>query len=196
MPDFDQIDSIFRLVNREVWIVTAANGERRGGLVATWVSQASMDTESPTVLAGIAPNHFTAELIDASGSFAVHLISMQHIEAAWSFAIGSGRMRDKFEHIAAASGETGSPILRDCLAWLECRVFARLDAGDRIYYWADVVASGMPGSGLPLCEHELIAATNEEQRRHLIEDRQSDILLQRPQREAWRRDMPELLRPR
>ena len=60
-----QVESIFRLVNREIWIVTAADGERRGGLAATWVSQASIDRDKPVVVIGIAPNHFTAELIDA-----------------------------------------------------------------------------------------------------------------------------------
>ena len=69
----DLIEEVFGIVDREVWIVTATDGTRRGGLVATWVSQASIDREHPVVLIGIAPNHFTAELIDASRAFGLHL---------------------------------------------------------------------------------------------------------------------------
>jgi hypothetical protein len=31
-------------------------------------------------------------------------------------------------------------VLTDCLAWFDCRVFARYDAGDRLYFWGDIVA--------------------------------------------------------
>ena len=185
-----QIESIFRLVNREVWIVTAADGERRGGLAATWVSQASIDRDKPAVLIGIAPNHFTAELIDASRSFALHLLSLEAIELAWNFALGSGRDRDKLAGLAFTKGVTNSPVLRDALAFLECRVFARLVSGDRNYYWADVVASGQPGSGLPLTEQQLLAVATDEQKRQLAAGRDTDVQWQRPLQAEWRGQLP------
>ena len=40
--DETAIESVFRLVNREVWIVTAGHEQHRAGLVATWVLQASI----------------------------------------------------------------------------------------------------------------------------------------------------------
>src|SRR4051812_18349024 len=55
-----------RLVDREVWIVTAAVGERRGGLVATWVAQASLDDTRPVMAIALATNHYTAELVAES----------------------------------------------------------------------------------------------------------------------------------
>ncbi len=55
----DQIEQVFGLIDREIWIVTAAAGGKRGGLVATWVSQASIDKHTPTVVVGIAANHYT-----------------------------------------------------------------------------------------------------------------------------------------
>ena len=191
-----QIESIFRLVNREIWIVTAADGPRCGGLVATWVSQASIDRDKPVVLIGIAPNHFTAELIDASQSFALHLISRDAIELAWNFALGSGRDRDKLAGIASARGVTGSPLLRDALAFLECRVFARLASGDRVYYWADIVDSGQPRTGTPLTEQQLIAAATDEQKQQLLASRDADVQWQRPLQAEWRRQLPPDLSPK
>ena len=191
----DQIEQVFGNIDREVWIVTAAAGGRRGGLVATWVSQASIDREHPIVMAGIAPNHFTAELIDASQAFGLHLITEGQVDHAWNFGVGSGRDRDKLAGIETSVKETGSPILRECLAWLDCRVFGAHRTGDRIYYWADVVAGDMASAGLPLTESQLIGLATDTQKRALRRGRDADIAIQRPRQQAWRADLPGWFRP-
>jgi len=192
--DSDIFESVFRHVNREVWIVTSRSAEQRGGLVATWVSRASLDPGRPVVLIGIAPNHYTSELIDNSNVFALHLITREQIDIAWNFAIGSGRMRDKLANIDAAAGQSGSPILSQCLAWMDCKVFARLPSGDRIYYWADVVDAKNHADDPPLREWGLIDAATEEQKEMLRRDRNNDIELQRPLQDKWRREIPSALR--
>ncbi len=88
-------DAALRLLDREIWIVTSSAGDKRGGLVATWVSPASIDRERPMLLLGIAPIHFTAELIDASQAFTAHLLREDQSPLAWEFARDSGRDRDK-----------------------------------------------------------------------------------------------------
>src|SRR5829696_10406770 len=95
MLALNQVEAALRLIDRELWIITAAHGDRRGGLLATWVSAASIDPERPILLAGIGPNHFTAELVQSNNAFAAHLLRLDQIELAWNFASGSGRDRDK-----------------------------------------------------------------------------------------------------
>jgi flavin reductase (DIM6/NTAB) family NADH-FMN oxidoreductase RutF len=181
------IDAALRLIDREIWIVTAAAGGRSGGLVATWVSSASIDCERPVLMAGIAPNHFTAELIDASGALAAHLLRPDQVELAWNFARVSGRHRDKLAGLATNNSQSGPPILADCLASFDCRVFARYDAGDRLFYWADVVAASAAGAPLAaLREQAFIRALSDEQRQRLAADRESDVVRQRPGHEKWR----------
>lgn len=180
------IDSVLKLVDREVWIVTAAAGDQRGGLCATWVSLASLDPDHPVVVAGLAPNHFTAELAKTSGSFGLHLLRPDQTALALNFAIGSGRDRDKFAGLAMQVGETGAPLLADCLAWLECRVFSRYDTGDRHYFWADVVAGNSVSSGQPLREQALLATATEEQRKLLGQNRREDAESLRPLHNRWR----------
>ena len=180
------IDSILRLVDREIWIVTAAAAGRRGGLCATWVSAASIDPQKPVVVAGLASNHFTTELVRASGCFGLHLLRADQVPLALNFAIGSGRDRDKFAGLSLATGSTGSPLLADCLASLECRVFSRYDTGDRWYFWADVVAGQKHGDGNPLCEQALIAAASGEQRQLLLQNRREDSEYLQPLHNRWR----------
>ena len=187
--------SLFQLINREIWVVTAAAGQDRGGLVATWVSVTSLDDERPVMLAGIAPNHYTRDLIDRSGAFALHLVTAEQVEVAFHFALGSGRDRDKLAGVDVCKSELGNPIVQKSLAWFDCKVFARQETGDRIFYWADVVASGQLATGEPLREHELFLLASEEQKNRLNADRDADVALHRPWHVAWRENLSGDLKP-
>ncbi len=102
------IDQVFRRIDREVWVVTAAADSRHGGLVATWAMQASIDVGDPLVMIGLAPNHFTAELVRASGVFGLHLLRPNQLDLAWRFALSSGRTTDKFAGIESRVQATGA----------------------------------------------------------------------------------------
>jgi flavin reductase (DIM6/NTAB) family NADH-FMN oxidoreductase RutF len=186
------IEAVTRLIDREVWVVTAANGPRRGGLTATWISLASIDPERPILLAGIAPNHATAELIDASRHFAAHLLRPDQAELAWNFARGSSRDRDKLAGLATREGPGGAPILVDSLAWLACRVIHRYDAGDRLFYWAEVVAGERVAAAAPLREQAFVQSLTDGQRQELAASRDADIAVQRPLGEEWRQTVANL----
>src|SRR5262245_18737322 len=156
------IDSALRLLDREVWVITASNEQRRRGLLATWIAPASIERQRPVLLAALGANHFTTELVEASKAFAAHLVRPDQTQLAWNFARDSGRSRDKLAGLAVERRATGSPVLTDCLSWFDCRVFGRYEAGDRSFYWADVIAGSGPDPGCPstaflrqpLCEHE------------------------------------------
>lgn len=193
MPNSSPAD-VIKLIDREVWIVTAhgslstESGSqesvlRRGGLLATWVSQASLDADNPVMVIGLSPNHFTAKLIDQSRSFALHLLRPDQADLGLNFALGSGRDRDKFHGLETMVAQTGSPILKDCLAWLDCRVTDRIDHGDRIYYWASVEAAvkylADEQNAKPLREQGLIAAASDAQKKQLRENLLFDLEFQR-----------------
>jgi len=193
------LDEVFPLIDRQVWIVTSAHEDgqgatRRGGMVATWVSQANLDPQRPEMQIAVAKNHYTRELIDGSGIFALHLIGRGQIEHVWNFGIGTGRERDKLSDVPAKSGATGAPILEDCLAWLDCRVFTQLDCGDRVLYWADAVDGGRRKNdredSFPLCESDLFSAATPQQREVLRNDLERDIAVHRPLHAAWRDSVP------
>ena len=181
-----QAVELFACLSRELWVVTAAAGEMRGGLTATWVSQASIDAERPVVAAAIAVNHHTRSVIDAAGAFAVHLLRSDQGEAAYHFARSTGHEVDKLAGISYQTGTTGSPILEDCLGWIEGRVYDCYDGGDRIYYWADVVAASGPPEGSPLTDQQWISAAGDQVRAELAMLRRQDAEQQRPLLDAWR----------
>jgi flavin reductase (DIM6/NTAB) family NADH-FMN oxidoreductase RutF len=180
------VDSLFALTDRELWVVTAAAGGRRGGLVATFVSQASIVPELPRVLVGIARQHHTWGLIEASGAFALHLLGEEHLEWVWRFGLRSGRQGDKLDGLTVTVGTTGSPILGEALAWLDCRVEARLDTGDRTVYLGEVVGGTVRRPGSPLTARRMAALAPPERLRQLQEQMTHDIQSDAAAIRAWR----------
>ena len=181
--DLDPIERALRLVDREIWIITAAANGRRGGLTATSVAATSLDPQRPMLLVGITPNHYTAELIAGSETFAAHLLRPDQAAVAWNFADGSGRDRDKLAGLATNTSPQGAPILVDCLAWLECRCVSRFTAADRLFFWADIIAGQQLSPGPPLRENAFIASLTDSQRRQLATAKAADLALksQRPE---------------
>jgi flavin reductase (DIM6/NTAB) family NADH-FMN oxidoreductase RutF len=182
------IAQILELLDREIWIVTAAANGRASGLVATWVSAASIDPERPLMLAGLSPNHFTTELVQASGGFGLHLVKPEQADLVWRFGLSSGRDTDKFLGLAHRAGKTGSPILDDCLAWLDCQVVHRYDAGDRLFFWARIIDGQRKTNGTPLREKQAIAAASPLQLATMQSRREADIKLLRSAAEKWLAD--------
>jgi flavin reductase (DIM6/NTAB) family NADH-FMN oxidoreductase RutF len=135
----DAASTVFDQLDREIWLVTSRSGDRASGLVATYISRVSLVPSQPRVTLALAKHHFTHQLIEASNSFCLHLIDEHHIDWVWRFGILSGREIDKFRGLAIHPSVSGAPILADSLAWLDCRVEARMDTGDRTVYLAEVL---------------------------------------------------------
>src|SRR5262245_2983794 len=123
--------TLFAWLDQELWLVTAQAGDRRGALIATFVNQASLCTNYPRVVVGIAQQHHTWELIESSNAFALHLLGHDNMSWVAHFGMQSGRDVDKFASWKTDKALTGSPILEDAVGWLDCSIEAKLPAGDR-----------------------------------------------------------------
>jgi flavin reductase (DIM6/NTAB) family NADH-FMN oxidoreductase RutF len=184
--DLMTVASLFARTDRELWLVTAAAGGRRGGLIATFVSQASIVPALPRVLVGIARQHQTWQLIEASGAFALHLFGEEHLDWVWRFGLRSGRDIDKLDGLPAVVGATGSPILSDALGWLDCRVESRMDTGDRTVYLAAVLRGEVTREGRALTAQRMIQLAPPERLRELKEQMTRDIDIDGAAIRTWR----------
>jgi flavin reductase (DIM6/NTAB) family NADH-FMN oxidoreductase RutF len=178
--------ALFALLDKELWLVTARAGERRGGLIATFVSQASIVPELPRILVGLAKQHYTWELVEAGGAFALHLLGEENLDWVWRFGMQSGRDQDKLSGLSFRAGVTGSPLLADALGWLDCRVESRLDTGDRTVCLAEVVQAELTRSEPPLTLKRLLQLALPEQLRALKEQMDRDSAVDRQAIRNWR----------
>lgn len=137
-------DLLFRRLDRELWLVTARHGERRGGLIATTVTSISIVPTAPRVLVGIAKQHATWELIEASSACLLQLLPLERFDVVERFGMHTGRECDKFAREVWCDDLAGGPRLECAVGWLDCRVEARFDTGDRTVYLAAVQDAAPP----------------------------------------------------
>ena len=120
-----------------VYIVTTKSGVRKNGMTAAWVSQVSF--KPPLIMAAIAPARYTHGLIKSSGYFAINTLAQDQKELAKHFGFRSGRKVDKFDQIPHTETGHGSPILKDAIAYIECKLTNTFEAGDHTLFIGDVI---------------------------------------------------------
>jgi flavin reductase (DIM6/NTAB) family NADH-FMN oxidoreductase RutF len=185
--DVTATTTLFAWLDREVWLLTAAAAGRRSGMIATFVSPASIVPELPRVIVSLAHTHYTTELVETSGAFALHLLPEDQIELVWQFGLDSGRDRDKLAGVEATVGATGSPLLGCAIGWLDCRVETRLSTGDRILYLAEVVEGRVSNFAPPLTARRLMERAPSPRLTEMQRQRHQDSLQDAEAILAWRR---------
>jgi flavin reductase (DIM6/NTAB) family NADH-FMN oxidoreductase RutF len=186
MPDFAAIAQVLMQTDREVWLLSARSNGGNAGLIATFVNQASIVPELPRVVVGLAKQHHTAQAVEASRGFMLHLLTESQIDLVWRFGLHSGRDADKWAGLACDDSAFGGPRLTDALAWLDCRVEASLDIGDRTVHVAEVLAGRVERPGSPLTMRRLIQLAAPERLRELKEGLLRDAAIDATAIQAWR----------
>jgi len=143
-------DDVRRLLRRQaatVTVVTAADGGRPVGFTAT--SFTSVSLRPPLVSFCVGCRSSSWPVLRVTEHVAVHLLDDRQADLARTFA-ASGI--DRFAAVAWRPGPFGVPLLHRTLAWLVCRVAARVAAGDHAIVLAEPVTVGC-GEGSPLMYH-------------------------------------------
>lgn len=128
-----------------IYVLTSSHQEEINGMIASWVSQISYDPL--LVMAAVHPNRYSHQLIEKSGSFALHVVDRRQTEFLARFK--GPDPKSKFAAVQWQRGQTGSPILRDCLAYLECKVRDRLAPGNHTLFVGQVVDARSFSDGTP-----------------------------------------------
>lgn len=144
----DQLRVLLRRQATTVTVVTAtAGGGRPVGLTAT--SFTSVSLCPPLVSFCVAHQSSCWPVLGTAEHVAVHLLDAGQADLARTFATSG---IDRFAGAAWRPGPHGVPLLRRTLAWLACRVTARVAAGDHSIVIAEPLTAGC-AEGDPLLYH-------------------------------------------
>lgn len=137
---------LLEFLENPVVVVAASHGGVRNGMTAAWVTQVSLQPR--LVAVAIAPTRFTHRLVEGSGAFALSVLRRYQADVARDLGRRSGADGpDKLRGFTLGVRETGSPILEDAGAFVDCRVVARHVTGDHTLFVGEVVASGLLAGG-------------------------------------------------
>ena len=119
----------------------------------SWVSQASFEPTLVTV--AVKKQSDLHETIEKTRTFAINIVGKDNKDMLQPFADDTKVEDTKLNGYAFKDGETGSPILEDVPAYLECKVIEDITIGDHSIFVSEVVAGEVrDADAVPLTEWE------------------------------------------
>ncbi|MEV6327617.1 flavin reductase family protein [Streptomyces sp. NPDC051909] len=142
--------SVFRQHAAGVAVITAYGEGRPVGFTATSLN--SVAAEPPLISFGVGTGSSSWPVLAGAEHVGVHILGEHQADLAATFARSGA---DRFGAPTRWShGPEGVPVLDGVLAWLVCRVVARVPAGDHRIVIAEAVAGDPDGAGRPLLYHQ------------------------------------------
>lgn len=141
----EEVSKAQKYIAHGVYVISTAFEGRVNALTAAWVARASF--VPPLITVSIGKTRFSHGMILDSGVFAVSILGPEDIEMGRHFGLKTGRKTDKFEGIEYDLKVTGSPVLKECIAWLDCKVASFHDAGDHTIFIGEVLDGGVNREG-------------------------------------------------
>ncbi|MDI3418238.1 flavin reductase family protein [Streptomyces luteolus] len=146
----DLLRSVFRRHAAGVAVITANGPAGPVGFTATSLSSAAADP--PLVSFGIGTGSSSWPVISDTEHVGIHILGEHQQDLAATFARSGA---DRFGSPTRwHEGPEGVPVLDDVLAWMVCRVVARVPAGDHRLVLGQVVVGDPAGVGRPLLYHQ------------------------------------------
>ena len=121
-----------------LYVLTSAEAGERGGMLVTWVTQASFDP--PLLAVAVQNTAHTTGIMKKSATFALNFMPDEQRTEAGAFGKKFAKVGDKFADFPIHPGAaTGSPILDEAFGYLECRVKGWLAGGDHDIVLGEIV---------------------------------------------------------
>ncbi len=147
--------SVLRATMRQwatgVTVVTTALGEERAGMTVS--SFTSVSLEPPTVLVCLNKQSYGHDLVSRSGVYAVSMLGVGQDALSNRFAGIDPTITDKFEGVEVTIAVTGSPLLPDAIAHLDCVVRSTHETTTHTIFIAEVVYAAVDPDRAPLVYH-------------------------------------------
>lgn len=133
------LDKALGRISGGLYIITAARGDLKSAMLASWVTQASFKPLGLTI--AVAKDRAIESLMQVGDRFVLNVLEEGNYQSLMKhflkrFPPGA----DRFAGVKTQPAENGSPILTDALAYIECRVASRMELSDHWVVYATVDA--------------------------------------------------------
>ena len=118
--------------------------------MAVAITAASIVPDRPRVIIQLYKTNLSHDMVLSSGAFALNFLREDQLALIGDFGLVSGRDQDKLEGVDQTPGTSGSPLLKDCFGYMDCRVINAMDGGDMTCFLAEVLDGKTLSEGEPL----------------------------------------------
>lgn len=141
--------TLLRKIPHGLYICGVRDGEEVNGFTASWVMQASFSP--PLVVNCVKQDSTSHAMVKASGTFALSFLEAGQKDLAQNFFKPLHRVGNKFADIEFyPAPETGCPVIKDSLGYIECRLVGTVEHGDHTVFVGEVVGAQLHREGQPL----------------------------------------------
>jgi len=148
-PDSQNFRQVLGRLPTGVVIVTGGDPQDPSGLVCG--SFMSVSLEPPLVAVSPSKTSTSWPAIEARGTFCANVLAEGQQDLAQHFAVSGG---DKFAGVGwEPAPATGAPILNDVAAWIDCRIYKQIEAGDHWLVLGEVMELSLHREGGALVFH-------------------------------------------
>jgi len=145
--------TILRHFPHGLYVVTVGHGGEEHGMTANWVTQAAF--EPPMVTVAVENGARTIDMIRDAHHFGINVLQKGQRDLAAKLGRSSEQAPHKLKGIKTKPAPgANTPVLADCLGWVECRLITTLPAGDHTLVLGEVIAAGADHEGEALTPSE------------------------------------------
>lgn len=141
-----------KLLTYGIYFLGCRKGDEVNAMVASWVTQVSF--EPRRVAVGVKKTRRSHDMIADGGVFTLCVLDKKHKNELDKFKGEKDIDDNTISGSAYEILETGAPVLKDCVGYIECKLVESFDAGDHTLFVGDVVGEGVRG-GDPLTSADL-----------------------------------------
>ncbi len=142
-----QINEALKKITNGVYIIGSKYGEKVNAMTAVWVTRLAFNPQLVGVAIG--QSRFSHHMIERSGVFSISVLGPEELALSRHFGLKSGRDTDKFADIPYITKVTGAPILKNALAYFDCKVVSSPEAGDHTFFIGEVLDGALCREGAP-----------------------------------------------
>lgn len=133
----DEAEKAIRKIRNGVFVITFNLDGNDYGITTAWINRASF---KPNILMiSIGRNRKGYEELLEAELFCVNILGDAHLEIARHFGSTDGKDINNFSDIELKEMENGSPVLENCVAAVECKLVKKVDAGDHVILFGEVL---------------------------------------------------------
>jgi len=152
--DAEQLRHAMRAWTTGVTVVTATHAGQQYGMTVN--SFTSISLEPPLVSLALKKLTHTHELVEKSGEFSVTILSSAQKELSDRFAGKQPGIKDRFEGVSTVMLSNRAPLIKEGIAYFNCRVVNSIPVGENTLFVAEVTAVQGDGTGDPLVYHNRV----------------------------------------
>jgi flavin reductase (DIM6/NTAB) family NADH-FMN oxidoreductase RutF len=128
------------------FFLTSISAPKAGGkpnvMTCAWATPVS--DEPPIVAVCVSKESYTAKLIRQTKEFVINIPTKKLLPSLWFCGKTSGRNTDKFKKAGiktSKSRKLKTPIIEDCIGYIECRLWKAVEAGECYVFFGKVLSA-------------------------------------------------------